>query len=274
MNDRVDVDAILDRFREWIESARAEDANEFASDVPLSPAPEAVREFGIIDLIEEFTALRHEVKLQTKSSRGLSEQVESVKGSLERAIEQFRSVEPREDQAAWTAGKALAAGLGGPRRGPRPRRARNRTGTPADRGSCSASARNRFARSPSQPVMGSPPAARGPTTVRLLKSSSVKHRRGVEPFRRVFRRLWFDSEAVAQGHGRRASRSDSLRRPHGRSRAHDCYRSGRLGRRSTRDGDKRAQARLYMAGPCVTLRRSASRAIGPGALRGERSRAG
>jgi molecular chaperone GrpE len=111
MNDRVDVDAILGRFREWIESARAEAANEFASDLTVSPAPEAAREFGIIDLIEEFTALRHEVKLQTKSSRGLSEQVDSVKGALERAIEQFRSVEPKEEQAAWTAGKALALGL-------------------------------------------------------------------------------------------------------------------------------------------------------------------
>jgi molecular chaperone GrpE len=111
MNDRVDVDAILDRFREWIESARAEAANEFASDLAVSPAPEAAREFGVIDLIEEFTALRHEVKLQTKSSRGLSEQVDTIKGALERAIEQFRSVEPKEDQAAWTAGKAFALGL-------------------------------------------------------------------------------------------------------------------------------------------------------------------
>jgi molecular chaperone GrpE len=111
MNDRVDVDAILDRFREWIDAARVESGNEVASELTLLPAPEAAREFGIIDLIEEFTALRHEVKLQTKSSRGLLEQVDSVKGALERAIEQFRSVEPREDQAAWTAGKALALGL-------------------------------------------------------------------------------------------------------------------------------------------------------------------
>lgn len=108
MNDQVDVDAILDRFREWLESARAEDANDIASS--LAGSLES-REFGIIDLIEEFTALRQEVKLQTKSSRGLSEQTELVKRTLEQAIEHFRSVEPRESQAAWTAGKALAQGL-------------------------------------------------------------------------------------------------------------------------------------------------------------------
>jgi molecular chaperone GrpE len=111
MNDRVDVDAVLDRFREWLESARAEDAHQVAASLGVSGESEATREFGIIDLIEEFTALRHEVKLQTKSSRGLSEQTESVMRALEQAIEQFRSVEPKEAQAAWTAGKALALGL-------------------------------------------------------------------------------------------------------------------------------------------------------------------
>jgi molecular chaperone GrpE len=111
MNDRVNIDAILDRFRDWLESARTEDAVDVDSGPPGFEAPEAAREFGIIDLVEEFTALRHEVKLQTKSSRGLSEQSESVKRALEQAIEHFRSVEPKEAQAAFAAGKALALGL-------------------------------------------------------------------------------------------------------------------------------------------------------------------
>jgi molecular chaperone GrpE len=51
------------------------------------------------------------VKLQTKSSRGLSEQTEAVIGALKQAIEQFRSIEPKEGQAVWTAAKALALGL-------------------------------------------------------------------------------------------------------------------------------------------------------------------
>ena len=35
-------------------------------------------EFGLIDLVEEFTALRQELKLQTKSTRGLQEQAEAL----------------------------------------------------------------------------------------------------------------------------------------------------------------------------------------------------
>ena len=81
------------------------------SSLAAGAEPDAVREFGIIDLIEEFTALRHEMKLQTKSSRGLSEQTDTTLAALKQAIEQFRSVEPKEAQAAWTAGKALAEGL-------------------------------------------------------------------------------------------------------------------------------------------------------------------
>jgi molecular chaperone GrpE len=66
---------------------------------------------GIVDLVEEFTALRHELKLQTKSGRGLLDQTETMLTGLRQAIEQFRSVEPKESQAAWTAGKPLAVAL-------------------------------------------------------------------------------------------------------------------------------------------------------------------
>ena len=111
MNSRVDVDALFDRVRDWLDSASAESELEGASERGLAVDKEPIRDFGLIDLIEEFTALRHELKLQTKSSRALAEQSETVQGALKQAIEQFRSVEPREDQAAWTAGKPLALGL-------------------------------------------------------------------------------------------------------------------------------------------------------------------
>jgi molecular chaperone GrpE len=111
MNNRVDVEDIIERFREWLDSARAEAANE----ENLEPGPndfrDTSREFGIIDLVEEFTALRHEVKLQTKSGRGLSEQTETTLQTLKRAIEELRSVVPKDAEAVWTAGKALAEGL-------------------------------------------------------------------------------------------------------------------------------------------------------------------
>ncbi len=111
MNNRVDVEDIIERFREWFDAARAEVANEEHIESGANDFRDAPREFGIIDLVEEFTALRHEVKLQTKSGRGLSEQTETTLQALKRAIEELRSVVPKDAQAVWTAGKALAEGL-------------------------------------------------------------------------------------------------------------------------------------------------------------------
>jgi molecular chaperone GrpE len=112
MNDRDDVEAILDRFRQWLDAARMEADDHGTFESALNREHQASsREFGLIDLVEEFTALRQEVKLQTKSGRGLLEQTETTLSALRQAIEQFRSVEPKEAQAVWTAGKALAEAL-------------------------------------------------------------------------------------------------------------------------------------------------------------------
>jgi molecular chaperone GrpE len=113
MNDSLDIEALLDQFRDWLETARME-ADELEEDDSVSGlAAEHVpaREFGIIDLVEEFTALRHELKLQTKSGRGLIEQTDGTIAAMRQAIDQFRSVEPREAQAVWTAAKGLAEAL-------------------------------------------------------------------------------------------------------------------------------------------------------------------
>lgn len=112
MNDRGEIEAILDRFRDWLETARveADRLEEPGSGTDLGGDAPA-REFGIIDLVEEFTALRHELKLQTKSGRGLIEQTETTAAALRQAIDQFRSVEPREAQAVWTAARGLAEAL-------------------------------------------------------------------------------------------------------------------------------------------------------------------
>jgi molecular chaperone GrpE len=102
-----DIDGLLDRFRRWLETSRQE-AEAIEAEEPHADRPE----FGLINLVEEFTALRHEVKLQTKSGRGVVEQAESMVAALRQAIEQFRSVEPKEGQAAWNAGKAIAEAVG------------------------------------------------------------------------------------------------------------------------------------------------------------------
>lgn len=102
-----DEEALLDRFRQWLRDARAE-----AEATEYDPPPvEDDNGFGLYRLVEEFTALRHEVKLQTKGSRGLQEQAETLLLALRQSIEQFRSVEPREAQAVWAAGKPLAEAL-------------------------------------------------------------------------------------------------------------------------------------------------------------------
>jgi molecular chaperone GrpE len=107
-----DIDAILDRFRRWLEEARDEARDLAADGLRAGLAADERPEFGLVNLVEEFTALRHELKLQTKSGRGLLDQVESTTAALRQAIEQFRSVEPKEAQAAWSAGRSLAEALG------------------------------------------------------------------------------------------------------------------------------------------------------------------
>ncbi|WP_406698195.1 nucleotide exchange factor GrpE [Singulisphaera sp. Ch08] len=111
MIDQADDDTLLDHFRQWLQEARAEaEALDVQGTGVIDPGAE-VREVGLFQLIEEFTALRHELKLQTRSTRGLQEQSESILGAMQQAIDQFRSVEPRETQAAWSAGKPLAEAL-------------------------------------------------------------------------------------------------------------------------------------------------------------------
>jgi molecular chaperone GrpE len=108
MNERPDDEALLAQFRDWLQSARAEAESEADPLGPDAPLPGA---FGLDRLVEEFTALRHEVKLQTKSARGLQEQAEALLPALSQAAEQFRSVEPREKQAAFEAARPLAEAL-------------------------------------------------------------------------------------------------------------------------------------------------------------------
>lgn len=119
-----EIEDLLDRFRQWLEDARAA-GDEVDSNGPGYPGMPGVAtststaaaraetegDFGLIRLVEEFTALRHELKLQTKGARGLIEQSEAMTAGLRQAIDAFRSVEPREERAAWSAGKPLAEAL-------------------------------------------------------------------------------------------------------------------------------------------------------------------
>jgi molecular chaperone GrpE len=111
MNDRAGVEDILNRFRNWLETELDEHPDLDAAALGATSEQDRAREFGMIDLVEEFTALRHELKLQTKSSRGLLDQTEATIAAMKQAIEQFRSGERCEDQAAWSTEKPLAEAL-------------------------------------------------------------------------------------------------------------------------------------------------------------------
>jgi len=95
------------------ESERFEDQAEHESsehDPADKSAPE-LPSVGLIELIEAFTALRHETKLQTKGSRSLEDSVQSALQGLNSAIRQFETVQSREEEAAVRAAKPFAEAL-------------------------------------------------------------------------------------------------------------------------------------------------------------------
>ena len=104
---------LLGRLRQWLAEARmqSEQIADHPADLDEPQPPAADSEFGVYSLVEEFTVLRHELKLQTKSMRGLEEESQAQLAALRLAIEAFRSVEPKEALAVWSAGKGLAIAL-------------------------------------------------------------------------------------------------------------------------------------------------------------------
>jgi molecular chaperone GrpE len=97
-----DDEKTLAQFREWLEEARA------SADALVDDEAEAeVRTVGLFQVVEEFTALRQELKLQTKGARALEEQTQAALAALQRASEQFQSVSAKEADAARRAAGPL-----------------------------------------------------------------------------------------------------------------------------------------------------------------------
>src|SRR5271157_497787 len=114
MSDWPESDALLERFRTWLDQVR--DESRMPARNPSAPGLDgdgqsavdgAASEVGLVDLAREFTALRHEVKLQTKSGRGLEEQTAAAVAAMEEAGRQFRAVAPQEAEAARRAALPL-----------------------------------------------------------------------------------------------------------------------------------------------------------------------
>ncbi len=114
---------VIERLAEWLIDVRAA-ADEVAGLESVVGDPDTESRFrfdtvsddeppnpGLFRLVEEFTSLRQDVKLQAKSARGLQEQAASLLDGLNRAIEQFQSVAPREQLVARDAVKPLLESL-------------------------------------------------------------------------------------------------------------------------------------------------------------------
>ena len=111
MNDSLDNEALLGRFRQWLEETRREADGAAGGCGGFGRARRRRGPSGCCNWSEEFTALRHEVKLQTKSSRGVAERTEQALAAMQQAIELFRSVEAKETEAGQRAAKPLVESL-------------------------------------------------------------------------------------------------------------------------------------------------------------------
>jgi len=113
---RLEQEDILRRFQEWLAQTNRE--LEQLENEPFGPQSEpSVTEsasapaVGLLPLVEAFTALRHELKLQTKSARGTEDSLQTALAGLDRAIECFDNVEPQEHAAAEQAARPLVEAL-------------------------------------------------------------------------------------------------------------------------------------------------------------------
>jgi molecular chaperone GrpE (heat shock protein) len=107
MNEGITDDQLLDQFRNWLNQTRQEAA---AAGWEPAPTAEPGPSIGLDRLVEEFTALRHETKLQTRSSRSLEERLEAALTSLDQAVTAFRSPPAKTDSAGATL-KSLVSAL-------------------------------------------------------------------------------------------------------------------------------------------------------------------
>jgi molecular chaperone GrpE len=115
MSDLRDADQLMERFRAWLEQTRTETAVEegdsAASGGESSDEAVCAGGVGFLQLVQEFTALRHELKLQTKSARGLEERTEQTLAALHEAAAEFRAVEAKEAEAAAKASEPYVRSL-------------------------------------------------------------------------------------------------------------------------------------------------------------------
>lgn len=126
-----DNEQVLARFRRWLEEterelapeeevadrpwyAHAEGDNSEGNAASLSADDDSEAEpeaWESLSLVEAFTALRHEIKLQTKGSRNLEDSLQSALQGLESARAAFQAAPAKEREAARKASLPLISSL-------------------------------------------------------------------------------------------------------------------------------------------------------------------
>ena len=112
-----EIEDILDRFRVWLQEANeeldhpeivalAEQLLQRGSPNGAAGSEETAESVGLLQVAESFTALRHEIKLQTKGLRGLQDHVRTNQQAVEGAVDELQST--RRDALKTAEESALA----------------------------------------------------------------------------------------------------------------------------------------------------------------------
>ncbi|MHB8865690.1 MAG: nucleotide exchange factor GrpE [Pirellulaceae bacterium] len=108
---------ILDQFRDWLAQTTREIDDLDNASIPglwkQEDDPPPLPETGLLPLVEAVTAMRHELKLQTRNGRLLEESVQAARQNLDAAMRQFQSVQAREEESARRAALPLVETLAG-----------------------------------------------------------------------------------------------------------------------------------------------------------------
>lgn len=111
MTDRINNERVLSRFRDWLDESHTEADQLASAESATGFQPAELQTVGLYHVIEEFTALRQELKLETKSARQLKDQIVDMLGSMQQAIEKFDTVNAKDDEAIHSSGKPLAEAI-------------------------------------------------------------------------------------------------------------------------------------------------------------------
>jgi molecular chaperone GrpE len=110
MIDEQFTEQMLDQFRDWLRQTRDEVEQQSADPDAVSPAVEPV---GLVRLVEEFTALRHDLKLQTRGARALEDESRRLLTGLQAALEALENPQETEPPPEESAARKLAESLAG-----------------------------------------------------------------------------------------------------------------------------------------------------------------